>query len=73
MTPTTQTGSMINQAQFDKVRYYVDLGQQEGSRLVTGGEHNTTETWGAGSSSSRPSSPTSIPTRGSRRRRSSAR
>ncbi len=32
---------MINQAQFDKVRYYVDLGQQEGSRLVTGGEHNT--------------------------------
>jgi betaine-aldehyde dehydrogenase len=44
----TQTGSMINQAQFDKVRYYVDLGQQEGSRLVTGGEHNTTGDLGRG-------------------------
>ena len=39
--PATQTGSMINQAQFDKVQRYVALGKEEGSRLVTGGEHRT--------------------------------
>jgi acyl-CoA reductase-like NAD-dependent aldehyde dehydrogenase len=38
---TTETGSMINQAQFDKVQRYVQLGQDEGSELVLGGEHVT--------------------------------
>jgi acyl-CoA reductase-like NAD-dependent aldehyde dehydrogenase len=38
---TTETGSMINQQQFDKVQSYVKLGQEEGSRLVIGGEHVT--------------------------------
>jgi acyl-CoA reductase-like NAD-dependent aldehyde dehydrogenase len=35
----TQTGSMVNQAQFDKVMRYVALGQEEGARLRTGGDH----------------------------------
>ncbi|CAB4536007.1 unannotated protein [freshwater metagenome] len=38
---TTETGSMINQAQFDKVQYYVNLGKEEGSQLVLGGQHRT--------------------------------
>ncbi len=38
---TTETGSMINQAQFDKVQYYVNLGKEEGSNLVLGGQHRT--------------------------------
>ena len=38
---TTETGSMINQAQFDKVQYYVNLGKEEGSQLVLGGHHRT--------------------------------
>jgi betaine-aldehyde dehydrogenase len=40
---TTETGSMINRAQFDKVQHYVALGVEEGSRLVTGGEHITAD------------------------------
>jgi len=39
--PTTQTGSMVNQAQFDKVQRYLAIGRDEGARLVTGGEHRT--------------------------------
>jgi acyl-CoA reductase-like NAD-dependent aldehyde dehydrogenase len=38
---TTETGSMINQQQFDKVRHYVQLGQDEGSRLLLGGQQLT--------------------------------
>ena len=38
---TTETGSMINQAQFDNVQYYVNLGKEEGSQLVLGGQHRT--------------------------------
>jgi acyl-CoA reductase-like NAD-dependent aldehyde dehydrogenase len=38
---TTETGSMINQAQFDKVQRYVQIGKDEGSRLVLGGDHVT--------------------------------
>lgn len=37
----TETGSMINRAQFDKVQRYVQLGKDEGSDLVIGGEHVT--------------------------------
>ena len=39
--PTTQTGSMVNQAQFDKVQKYLAIGREEGARLVTGGRHLT--------------------------------
>ena len=39
--PTTQTGSMVNQQQFDKVQKYLGIGREEGARLVTGGEHLT--------------------------------
>lgn len=45
---TTETGSMINRQQFDKVQYYLNLGQQEGSRLVLGGEHLTRDGLGDG-------------------------
>jgi acyl-CoA reductase-like NAD-dependent aldehyde dehydrogenase len=40
---TTETGSMINQQQFDKVRHYVQLGQDEGSRLLIGGQQVTAD------------------------------
>jgi betaine-aldehyde dehydrogenase len=39
--PATQTGSMVNQQQFDKVQKYLGIGREEGARLVTGGEHLT--------------------------------
>jgi acyl-CoA reductase-like NAD-dependent aldehyde dehydrogenase len=39
--PSTQTGSMVNQQQFDKVQKYLGIGREEGARLVTGGEHLT--------------------------------
>ena len=39
--PTTQTGSMVNRQQFDKVQTYLGIGRAEGARLVTGGEHVT--------------------------------
>lgn len=34
----TDMGSLVSQAQFDKVMSYVDAGQAEGARLVTGGK-----------------------------------
>lgn len=33
----TQTGAIINQQQFDKVKRYIDIGKAEGGRLVAGG------------------------------------
>jgi len=33
----TTMGAIINQAQFERVRHYIELGQQEGARLVCGG------------------------------------
>jgi betaine-aldehyde dehydrogenase len=45
---TTETGAMVNQAQFDKALHYIELGQQEGARLVTGGEHVTDGDLGEG-------------------------
>jgi betaine-aldehyde dehydrogenase len=33
----TEIGAVVNQAQYDKVLQYVDLGRGEGARLVTGG------------------------------------
>jgi acyl-CoA reductase-like NAD-dependent aldehyde dehydrogenase len=35
---TTQTGAIVNTAQLDKVRRYVQIGQDEGARLVAGGQ-----------------------------------
>jgi len=33
----TETGAIVNQAQFDKVRGYIEIGRSEGARLVAGG------------------------------------
>jgi aldehyde dehydrogenase (NAD+) len=38
--PDTQQGPQIDQAQFDKIMHYVDLGKKEGARCVTGGERH---------------------------------
>jgi len=35
--PATETGAIVNTAQLEKVRSYVQLGQDEGARLVVGG------------------------------------
>ena len=35
--PSTDTGAMVNQAQLDKVLSYVQIGQDEGATLITGG------------------------------------
>lgn len=36
--PTTTMGSIVSKAQFDKIMSYVELGQQEGAKLVAGGK-----------------------------------
>jgi len=33
----TETGSMVNAAQFDKVKHYLSVGLEQGARLITGG------------------------------------
>jgi 2-formylbenzoate dehydrogenase len=35
--PATQIGAMISRAQYDRVMSYIEIGQQEGARLLTGG------------------------------------
>ncbi|MEN1679378.1 MAG: aldehyde dehydrogenase family protein [Planctomycetota bacterium] len=35
--PTTQQGPQVDQAQFDKIMSYVEIGQQEGASLLSGG------------------------------------
>ncbi len=35
--PATQQGPQVDQAQFDKIMKYVDIGQQEGASLLSGG------------------------------------
>jgi len=37
----TETGAMVNRAQYDKVLKYVAVGESEGARLVAGGRPNT--------------------------------
>lgn len=37
MDPSSDTGALVNQAQLEKVLRYVELGQQEGAKLVAGG------------------------------------
>ncbi len=34
---STQQGALVDQAQFDKVQHYIDLGKKQGATLVTGG------------------------------------
>lgn len=36
--PKTEQGPQIDQAQFDKIMQYIDLGQKEGAQCVTGGK-----------------------------------
>ena len=35
--PDTHQGPQVDQAQFDKIMKYVDIGQQEGAKLLSGG------------------------------------
>lgn len=37
LDPETQQGPQVDQAQFDKIMKYIDLGKQAGAKLVTGG------------------------------------
>jgi betaine-aldehyde dehydrogenase len=39
--PDTQVGAIVTEAQLDKVLRYVDIGRDEGARLVVGGERVT--------------------------------
>ncbi len=38
LDPDTQQGPQVDQAQFDKIMKYIDIGKQEGAQCVTGGE-----------------------------------
>jgi acyl-CoA reductase-like NAD-dependent aldehyde dehydrogenase len=46
LDPTTRLGAIVDATQLDKVLGYVGLGQQEGARLVAGGERAREETGG---------------------------
>ena len=37
LDPATEQGPQIDQAQFDKILHYIDLGKKEGAQCVTGG------------------------------------
>jgi len=38
--PDTQQGPQVDQAQFDKIMHYIDVGKREGAECVTGGERH---------------------------------
>ncbi len=38
LDPATEQGPQVDQAQFEKILRYIDLGKQQGARLVSGGE-----------------------------------
>jgi aldehyde dehydrogenase (NAD+) len=38
LDPQTEQGPQIDQAQFDKIMHYIDLGNKEGAKCVTGGK-----------------------------------
>jgi acyl-CoA reductase-like NAD-dependent aldehyde dehydrogenase len=38
LDPATQVGPVVNQRQLDRIHSYVELGRQEGARLITGGK-----------------------------------
>ena len=46
LDPATRLGSMVDEGQLDKVLGYVALGQEEGARVVAGGERVRQETGG---------------------------
>lgn len=38
LDPTTEQGPQVDQAQFDKIMKYIDLGQKGGAKMLTGGK-----------------------------------
>lgn len=38
LDPETEQGPQVDQAQFDKIMHYIDLGNQQGAKCVTGGQ-----------------------------------
>jgi aldehyde dehydrogenase (NAD+) len=38
LDPSTEQGPQVDQAQFDKVMHYIDLGNKEGAKILTGGK-----------------------------------
>ncbi|RLT36660.1 MAG: aldehyde dehydrogenase [Chloroflexi bacterium] len=46
LDPATRIGALINRSHMEKVLGYVDIGQREGARLVTGGRRILEETGG---------------------------
>ncbi|MBX3414729.1 MAG: aldehyde dehydrogenase family protein [Pirellulales bacterium] len=38
LDPDTQQGPQVDQAQFDKIMHYIDLGKKEGAECLTGGQ-----------------------------------
>ncbi len=46
LDPDTRLGSIVDARQLDKVLGYVELGQREGARVVTGGERVREDTGG---------------------------
>ncbi len=46
LDPATQLGSMVDERQLEKVLGYVELGRQEGARVVAGGERVREDTGG---------------------------
>jgi acyl-CoA reductase-like NAD-dependent aldehyde dehydrogenase len=46
LDPDTRLGSIVDERQLDKVLGYVELGQREGARVVTGGERVREDTGG---------------------------
>ena len=38
--PATKQGPQVDQAQFDKIMHYIDLGKSEGAECVTGGQRH---------------------------------
>jgi len=40
LDPTTEQGPQVDKAQFDKVMHYIDLGNKEGAKRLTGGKRH---------------------------------
>ncbi len=40
LDPSTEQGPQIDQAQFDKIMHYIDLGKKEGAQCLTGGKRH---------------------------------
>ena len=40
LDPETEQGPQVDQAQFDKIMHYIDLGKKEGAQCVTGGKRH---------------------------------